>query len=485
MLSGSLAGCGDDFLDTDIYGGTDFDKALSNTANVGSALNGAYYRFFYYQFAGNYATMTGDIASDISYWNTRTSHQDALYRFGYVDTDVTLEGIWEYGYKAVDHSSRVIKAAKELYAKSADDDDKAELAMYLAEAYAMRAYSNLVLVNHFGHQIKVNGADYSSKPGIVIVDEPVEKFQKVSRSTVGETYAAILNDLKNSIDRFEEIGGDRGDLFYFSEAAAYGLRARVNLYLENYVDAANDAQKALDLSGISTLTYNDADYKALYNGGNSNKESIFALAIDDTNNWSANSCGTLWSTYCYSPSPYLMSLYQDSDVRLSIMEFGGNRYHSATTPYYKAGKFAAFASGNPAYGTNYLINAPEMFLIKAEAALRGSVPSVADAQNALLVVAKRNKAITTVNDLPADVNGLFAFLKDERARELFQEGLRLWDLRRWGEPANVRAVGAPEIQYYFTNVDLTNVVFPIPDGEIQTGCGVEQTPDWQEGIPQR
>ena len=103
----------------------------------------------------------------------------------------------------------------------------------------------------------------------------------------------------------------------------------------------------------------------------------------------------------------------------------------------------------------------------------------------LLVVAKRNKDITSVNDLPADAASLFAFLKDERARELFQEGHRLWDLRRWNETTNLYAYDAPNIKYELNNVNVSGVVFPIPADEINAGFGVEQTPNWEATRPQK
>lgn len=484
--------CGDDFLDTKIYNGVDLDKGLTTVPNIENALNGAYYRLFHYNFAGNFSLAIGDLASDVSYWNGKSSHQDAFYRFAALDTDYTLEDIWNYGYKVIDNSSRIIDASAALY-ESATEEDKVRLDKSTAQAYALRAYATWNLVNIFGHQIKCNGQDYSSELGIVVVEHPVPAYSEVKRSTVGETYAAILKDLNSSltyfskpgVEDYDEPGVNENSLFYFSPAAVYGLMARVNLYMENWTDAANNAKKALDLSGKTVEAYSAAAYKALYNGGESNSESIFALDINSRNNWSANSCGTQWSTYDYSPSPWLLSIYASTDVRRSIINFAaaddGTPSDQTSTPVYRAGKFGAYASGNPAYAANYLINAPEMYLIMAEAKLNSN--DLTGAKENLLVVAKRNIAISSVNDLPATAADVKAFIKDERARELFQEGLRLYDLRRWAEKANVYAYNSPEIKYTFTNYDIANFVFPIPAAEINAGFGVEQTPGWSNTLP--
>ena len=48
-------------------------------------------------------------------------------------------------------------------------------------------------------------------------------------------------------------------------------------------------------------------------------------------------------------------------------------------------KLLTFSSGNPARGTNYIVNAPEMYLIKAEANVQ--LNKLNEAKEALLVVA--------------------------------------------------------------------------------------------------
>lgn len=158
-LTMGFVSCGDDFLETKYYKGIDVETGLSSTSNVSTALGGVYYNLFERYFAGNYATTIGDVPTDISYWNTKTGHWDKIYQYTFQDTESYLSYIWEYGYKIVDNSARVIVAADKLYA-DATADDKKTLDLCRAEAYALRAYANLKLVNVFAHQIKVNGNDF-------------------------------------------------------------------------------------------------------------------------------------------------------------------------------------------------------------------------------------------------------------------------------------------------------------------------------------
>lgn len=478
MLCMGMTGCGDSFLDTDYYRGIDVDGGLNSAQNVNIALTGTYNALYDRYFAGNYATMIGDIPTDLSYWNGLTGHWDDIYRYSVVTTNLYLDYIWEYGYKVADYSSRIIKAGNEIYADQTPGDQEL-LDVCMAEAYGLRAYAYLTLTNVFGHQVKVDGRDYSSQVGVVISEEPIAALTQVTRSSVGECYNMIVNDLKKSLDHFNKAGGDRGDKCYMTVAAVEGLLARVSLYLENWQDAKTYATQAIADGGVSTLTYDASAYHNLYNGGGSNIESYFYLDINSNQNWSANSCGTLWTTYNFSPSPKLQAMYGEQDVRTSIM--GMDASSAPGVPVYAGGKFSHYSSGNAAYATNYLVNAPEMFLILAEANLK--LNDLDAAKDALLVVAKRNLAITTVADLPADAAGLFAFLKDERARELFQEGLRLWDLRRWGDPAQVEANSAPNIAYTYNNYNISNLVYPIPESEINANWGVTQTEGWADSMP--
>ncbi|MCD8318681.1 MAG: RagB/SusD family nutrient uptake outer membrane protein [Paraprevotella sp.] len=479
-LGSGIAGCGNDFLDTEFHAGL-ADHDMTTVEDVKVGLNGVYNSLYDYQFCGNYAISIGDIPTDITYWNTNNGNMSALYMYAYTEADYYMQELWKCGYVTVSNASIVIKAAKNLY-ESCNESEKKELDLDLAEAYALRAYSQLLLTNIYGHQVKVKGEDFSSQPGIVIVDEPIEPHTQVSRSTVGQCYDAILSDLNQAVAHFDAAGGDRKNLVYIGRAATYGLLARTYLYLEEWNEAATYAQKALDKAGISTLTYENGAYKALYNNDTSNKESMFALAITPTDNWAENSCGTNWSNYGYSPSPKLLKLYGANDCRTSIFQWDPNHPPDSYSPVFEGGKFSHYDSGNPAAATNYLVNAPEMFLIMAEANLEEG--NLSAAKTALLTVAKRNADIQTEADLPSDADGLLSFIKDERARELFQEGMRLWDLRRWGESAQVYAINAPNVNYMYNNYNISDLVYTIPSVEILSGSGVTQN-DWSSTLPNK
>ena len=477
-----LTGCGDSFLETPIYNAVDLDKGLTDASSVSYALNGTYSRLLRYGSAGNYSALLGDYGSDIVYnGGGLGSHLASIYQFSYSDTEGCFNSIWDYNYKVTDNSARIILACQKLQNEENEKEAKA-LQMYEAEARCLRAYASLQLVNIFCHQVMVDGTDYSSEPGIVVIDNPIQAYEHVKRSTIGETYAQIVSDLQKAISLFKE-AGDRGNLYYFSKKAAYGVLARAYMYLERWDDAATAASNALNTAGISTLVYDAEQYKALYNGGKSNTESMFALAISEIDNNGENSTGNFFSNYGYSISPYLYGLYGEQDCRKSIYGFKNNAAWWGMTSIFNGGKFGDFGetNPNPKLATNYLVNAPEMFLIEAEAFTR--LNRIQDAREALLVVAKRNNAITSVNDLPDSGEGLMKFIYDERARELFQEGFRLWDLRRWNIPANLFAYRAPNIMYRFNDLKLGDLVFPIPAGEVNAGFGVEQNENWSESMP--
>lgn len=473
LVVGAMTGCGKDYLKTDYNTGLDVETGLNTPANIGMALNGAYFRLYHYTFCGNYAITIGDLSTDVAHYNFATSHWSSIYTYALNADDSYLLNIWNMGYKTADNSARVLKAINQIYA-SQTPTDQAELDLYAAEAHALRGLAQLYLVNIFGTQVKVNGTDNSDKPGIVIIDQPVAADATVSRATVGKCYEAIVADFTAALDLFTKIGGDREESMYLGVASTKGLLARTYLYLERFDDAKKMAQEAVAAFASGAMIYDAAKYKAMFQTTATNSECLFHLAIDDQTNWSANSSGTLWTTYGYQPSGYFKTMIKDTDCRKMLL--------ATDKGSYAGGKFLG-VGGNTAVATHFMIRLPEMYLIIAESELRSTSGVLANAQAELLKVAKRNSAITKADDLGTTKDAVFAFLKDERAREFFQEGHRLYDLRRWGMKANVYSTSDSQAQFKYTNYEISKFVYPIPNKEVNAGFGVAQTPDWSSFLP--
>lgn len=469
-----MCGCGSKFLDTDYPTGVDVDNGLNNVNNIETATNGVYYRLFNYRFAGNYAISIGDFSADMTAFVDGTSHFNSIFKYDVTPNDIYLEGIWNWGYKTVDNAARVIKASNQIMDEQSDDDQE-RLKLCIAQASALKGLATLYLTNIFALPIKVNGTDNGSTLGVVAVEEPIQAFQQIERATVAQCYQLIIDDFQRAIDLFEELGYDSGDTNYLGLAAVEGLMARTLLYMEDYDNAKTHAQNALTLFNGSMI-YTREDYRAMYASTSGNSESIFKLAINSTDSWSANSSGALWTTYGFKPNFAYTALVTGAgkdDIRDVLLE---NKQDGS----YGGGKFYG-EGGNPAIATQFMVRIPEMYLIIAECELKSANGTLANAKAALLNVAKRNLDITTVDDLPADAAGVLAFLEEERARELFQEGHRFYDLRRWGKMASVFANAGNT--YTYTNYDIAKFCYPIPAAEVRSNFGVVQTNNWNSFLP--
>ena len=114
------------------------------------------------------------------------------------------------------------------------DTDNTTLLRYKAQAKAVRAFDYLCpLVTH-----DMEG-DPSSNP----------------RATAEAAYKLIMDDLNEAIDIFKDLNYTRSSKNEVDLNVAYGLRARANLYMENWAEAASDAQEAM--KGYAPYTRED------------------------------------------------------------------------------------------------------------------------------------------------------------------------------------------------------------------------------------
>ena len=148
--------------------------------------------------------------------------------------------------------------------------DKASLQV-LGQAKAVRAFDYLSLVPYYQFNYQIS----ADKPCVPIVTEATTDFGHNPRATVKEVYEQIMNDLNSAIELLADFDRN-GDNTRVNKNVAYGLRARANLYMGKYAEAAADAEKAL--KGYTPYTREEVSAPSFYNRADHNW--IWAIDID-------------------------------------------------------------------------------------------------------------------------------------------------------------------------------------------------------------
>lgn len=141
--------------------------------------------------------------------------------------------IWNQCYKN-------IKAANDVL-KSVDLENLSDVAKsYVGQAYAMRAFEYFTLIQIYQFSYK----GHEDAAGVPIVTEKTAEAEANNpRAAVKDVYKQIMDDLNTAIDYLTDSRSAKSEI---NRQVAYGLRARVNLVMQNWSDAVADAQKAAE-----------------------------------------------------------------------------------------------------------------------------------------------------------------------------------------------------------------------------------------------
>ena len=132
-----------------------------------------------------------------------------------------------------------IAAANDFIASISDDAGQETL--YLrAQAYAIRAYSYMLAAPAF----QFGYASAKDKPCVPIVTADTPDFTHNPRASVEAVYTQIMNDLNYAVEHLE--GYKRPSKMNIDKQVALGLRARANLAMGKWEEAAADAEAAME-----------------------------------------------------------------------------------------------------------------------------------------------------------------------------------------------------------------------------------------------
>lgn len=393
------------------------------------------------------------------------------------------EGLWSILYSGIARANNAISACE-----NAVEVPEEKVNQYKAEAHFLRAYYTHWLWKFWGN--------------IPYFEEPLTTPPYMTRQfTADEIYAEIMEDIDvATTDGWLPMSSTGSNIGRINKAAALMLKARVVLYQK---DQSRYAEITSDLAEIISSNqyrlFNDFAKMWLDENEFCN-ESIFEVnhlpeGKTWANGWSGygtnlpafispnglntgNKTGDFKGGWGFGPvRPSTWDIYETGDTRRegSINKFDPNQY----TPRFQdtglfMAKYAARVGYNPQgdVDLNYCNNLrvfryAETLLTYAEMlTMHGQSPVGGITAQACLDMV-RQRAFGAASSIPATAQNI----KLERRREFVGEGMRFWDLVRWGDTA-ILTENLPEFNSVRTWNDNWKYL-PIPQSEMDKTAGTE------------
>ena len=439
----------------------DAAQALTTPGNIKATLVGAYlegrsssiFGTAFNEYSELYAS-----SGDMLFLGTFEQPREFIEKKASV-TNSYVENTWIQSYKLI-NTCNTLLATETLAILDEGDRDLVE-----GEARFLRGWTIFELTRLFGLPYVAGAAN--SSPAVPLVLTPtndVADAVKVPRNTVAECYTQALSDLTAARDLLPEDNG-----VYASSLAARAILARMYLQMENYSDAAAEANYIIQTGAFSLV---NTPLKAFNNNSNS-PEDIFAFQnnVASNNPWLAVMYASLNGAGRgdYEIQQVFLNRFNEADERGMFQANTESFYTIAniTMMYYKGVGTIVNSNGiNTSKWGNYytvipMIRLAEMYLIRAEANFEdpGADAGPNTPTQDINEVRGRSGAPLYVTAVTRQQ------IREERYLELCWEGFRLHDLKRWKQNIG----GYP--------YDAGNLILPIPFREMQVNDLLIQN-DW-------
>lgn len=227
---------------------------------------------------------------------------NAATQLSYDKTNVSVDGLWNSHYENIAKCVNTLNDLERFKVKnpSLSAADKEKIDLIEGQARFVRAWNYMILVNYFGETMITNEAD-KAKMGVPIIAKLAGTLPEtqIARSTVGEVWTYIVNDLKAAELLLKTKTWDGANVARASGWAVKGLLGKAYIYSQQWALAGAKLKEVIDGSGKSLVDF--ATYKDMFNGKfEFNRESFFELNFisDRTDEWnSQNNVGQRLSIY--------------------------------------------------------------------------------------------------------------------------------------------------------------------------------------------
>jgi hypothetical protein len=430
-----LVGCASE-LDIEPKDSVTEEVALDSEEAIQSLLVGAYDRMADDDLYGGWFQMTSDLlgTNDDITWSGTFSDPRDIWNKTITTSNAQAEVTWTEAYEAINVANIILANLSVI----TDEDERARIE---GEAKFIRGLVYFDLVRLFAKDWA--DGNPSANLGVPLKLTPTDleydpASSAISRNTVAEVYAQVLEDLT---DAEQLLGEDNG--FYATTWSAKAILARVYMQQRNYEDARAKANDIIE-SGQFALV--DKVSQA-FNQANNTSEDVFAVQI--TNQDGENALQTFYASTSFNGRRDIRIRAEYDDLLEETDE------RKTALIYYDAAGRRLSGKYKDQFANISIVRLAELYLIRAEANVRAGGTQVGPNTpgDDLQLIRARAKA----SDAPAEPTVEDILL--ERKLELGFEGHFIHDIKR--TETTITQQGT-----YEWNSNL--LVLPIPQREMDS-----------------
>lgn len=477
----SLAACLDQYPEDAILE----KDAMKTVSDVDQAVIGIYAGFKSASLYSGALTLLPDIQSDLVYGvNGYTNTYGDIWRWEILSTNEQIASVYGALYHIIGRCNYVLDKMETVRQNTRDDKELEKLEVCQGEIYFARALAYSELLKMFCKAYE-DDATAEHEWGVVLASSYAHPGRQI-RSSLKASYEFVLEDLRKAEEGLALDKDDASVIYdtpYFTAGAVNALYARVYLYMNKFDEAIAYASKVIDSKKYSLAyankhsysnAYNDFQYMWQYDDAT---EIIWKISFDISSYGGA--LGTVFLNYDYTsyrpdyvPAQWALDLYASDDLRYEAY-FG-----TVTTGFSHGLTWPLLIKyfGNLNFRNSHILfvsmpkpfRLAEQYLIRAEAYCRCDRHLYALAGKDISALrAARYK--TYGSSTAISETTWQKVIEEERVKELFMEGFRLMDLKRWhkGFKRTPQACTISSGNSLNIGQDHALFVWPIPQHELE------------------
>lgn len=464
-------------------------EAMQNFADAEHIVTGIYSSLMSSSLFSGYLTLMPDIQADLVYGVMGNSNTYGnIWQWDIRANNTQIEAVYAGLYTVISRCNFYLDCIDSVVEREINDTNIEKLEQYTGEVYTIRALCYSELLKCFCKAY--DPATAQNELGMVIRTS-YYKSEPIRRASLYDTYQFVLSDLAEAEKRLDK-DNDAFSNEYITAAAAEALHARVALNMQDWDTAIKYSSILID---EKKNTFRLADAKTKYNADytffnymwayDAAYEIIWRIGFTDTSY--GGGLGNVFLNFNqdfvyfypdYVPAAWALNIYDASDLRYgSYFSNQQTGYaHGLTWPllvkYYGNRNFISRKIFHVSMPKPFRL--AEQYLIRAEAYCQKGNYSLASTD------------LTNLRKMRYQSGGLLNVSKEnwldnisnERVRELFMEGFRLNDLKRWGRGFERKQQSNTQPEGSTMKIEASNPLFvwPIPQHELDAP-GAEIAPN--------